>query len=77
MSAPSPFIRHSDGTVEWQATDGDTYLVTGTDRAGHRFRLGPFTSWQHARCYNIWRGTFWLLRLDSNGVRRRYVIERR
>jgi hypothetical protein len=56
------FTREADGSVAWEAMPGDRYEITGTDRDGRRFTLGPYERWQHARCYNIWRGTFWLVR---------------
>lgn len=49
----------------WVQIAGDSYLVTGVDRRGKRFKIRCAT-WQHADCINVWQGTKWLLR---NGKR--------
>lgn len=63
-SATSPIIAvgfSANGTVTWTQQDGDTYLVTGVDRSGRRFRR-VCSSWREASCINVWRGSRWLLR---------------
>jgi hypothetical protein len=57
----NPLTRNPDGTVSWTAQEGDTYLVTGTDRDGRRFRA-TCSTWRHASSINIWRGSRWLIR---------------
>lgn len=67
----SPFIHNPDSTVTWTHEPGDSYVVTGVDRAGKRFR---FTTdrWPIASSINAWRGTYWLVRAG-----RRYRIQSR
>jgi hypothetical protein len=57
----SPLTKSPSGSVSWTAKAGDTYLVTGTDRSGRRFRL-TCSSWAHASGINLWQGSRWLLR---------------
>jgi len=45
---------------------GDTFLVTGKDRSGKRFRR-VFSSWRQALAINLWQGNVWLVR---NGKRK-------
>jgi hypothetical protein len=63
-------IRHPNGSIEWTPMTGDSYLVTGVDIEGRRFRMTCQT-WSHARCINLWCGSKWLVR---NG--RRHLILR-
>jgi len=54
------FQREADGNVSWVHMAGDTYLATGVDCHGRRFRKsGP---WAFVRGINIWNGTCWLVR---------------
>ena len=41
--------------------DYDYILITGTDRNGKRFRITCNTMYL-ARCYNIWRGSYWFVK---------------
>lgn len=68
---PSPLTKHADGSLTWEPEPGDFYLVTGTTRAGKRFR---FTSphWNVAQAINAYRGNYWLCRAG-----RRYLIQTR
>jgi hypothetical protein len=58
---PSPIYKNEKGQNTWVSIQGDTYLVTGVDREGKRFRIATDT-WQHACGINLWRGTKWLVR---------------
>lgn len=49
-----------------QILAGDTFLVTGVNRDGRRFRIKT-TSAQLAMGINLWRGSKWLVR---NGKRK-------
>ena len=66
----NPLTRLPHGTVSWTPQEGDSYLVTGVDRYGRRFRR-TCPSWAYANGINLWRGSRWLLR---NG--RKYRINR-
>jgi len=65
----SPIERHPDGGSAWTHQDGDQYLVTGVDTRGKRFKALRFDNWNQAKCINLYRGTYWLLRNN-----RRYRI---
>jgi len=54
------FQRDADGNVSWVHMAGDTYLATGVDRDGRRFKGSG--SWAFVCGINIWRGSFWLIR---------------
>lgn len=60
-------IVRKNGTVEWTHNVGDTYLVTGVDRNGKRFRVST-PNWVHASGINVFRGSKWLVR-DGRKVR--------
>lgn len=47
--------------IEWTHKAGDSYLVTGTDTNGKRFRIVCAT-WLHARGINLQSGCKWLVR---------------
>lgn len=55
---------------EWTHQRGDSYLVTGVDRLGRRFRMGA-SNWVQASGINVWQGSRWLIR-DGH----RYLIQR-
>lgn len=55
------FTRHSDGSVSWECTLNDKYVVTGVTVDGKRFKK-TFDDWRMARSINLYRGTKWLLR---------------
>ena len=57
----SPLTPEPNGSVSWVAEAGDTYLVTGVDRQGRRFRL-HCSNWRHASSINLWQGSRWLVR---------------
>jgi len=62
-------IKKENGKAIWTHLEGDTYIATGVDRNGKRFkRTGP---WGFIGNINIWRGSKWLVR---NG--KRYLIQR-
>lgn len=68
MKSAPPLQREPDGTVSWLPQLGDTYLVTGVDRDGRRFRRSC-SSWAYAAGINLWCGSRWLVRAG-----RRYRI---
>ena len=47
--------------MEWTHQDGDTYVVTGVDTRGRRFKR-TFDSWRWAAGINLYRGSKWLVR---------------
>lgn len=58
----SPLTRDpASGTVSWDSQPDDSYLVTGVDTDGRRFRIET-GSWLHASGLNLYRGTRWLVR---------------
>ena len=57
----NPFSHLSPTAVSWTRREGDTYVVTGVDRAGKRFAIVT-DRWLHAAGINLWRGSKWLLR---------------
>lgn len=65
----SPIVRESNGRCVWIGKESDTYIVTGHDCAGKRFRKTG--TWDFVRAVNACRGSRWLLR-DG----KRYLIER-
>lgn len=67
----SPLTIGPDGHVSWTPAPGDYYLVTGTTRAGKRFRFKT-DRWLLALAINAYRGNYWLVR-DG----RRYRIQSR
>lgn len=58
------------GLAHWDHQIGDRYVVTGVDVNGKRFKAKTFYSWHHAKCVNLYRGNYWLLRNN-----RRYRIQ--
>lgn len=54
-------IYKSNGTASWIPQAGDTYLATGKDRSGRRFRIRS-ASWAHVNGLNLWQGHKWLVR---------------
>lgn len=68
--ALSPFSTDANGNRTWHHLPGDQYIVTGIDTRGKRFKALRFDSWYHARCINLYRGNYWLLRNN-----RRYRIQ--
>lgn len=57
----SPFYTNESGQRCWTHVPGDTYLVTGVDRSGKRFKRTT-DCWGYAAGINLWRGTRWLVR---------------
>lgn len=45
-----------------------TYLITGIDCRGKRFRKNCGTNQTYALAHNVWRGTLWAVR---NGKRKK------
>ena len=54
-------IERKGGRVYWSEKPGDSYVITGQDRDGKRFRITS-ESWRYIQSINAWRGTRWLLR---------------
>lgn len=54
-------IVKKDGKVEWTHLAGDSYLVTGTDRQGRRFKIKS-NNFLYADGINAWKGRIWLVR---------------
>lgn len=52
--------------MEWTHTSACSYVVTGVDRNGRRFRIVTANP-HHALGINLWRGSLWLI---ENGRRR-------
>lgn len=48
--------------------DTKTYLITGIDRRGVRFRKHCGTNLRYALAHNVWQGSLWEI---VNGKRRR------
>ncbi|QDK02071.1 hypothetical protein SEA_GIBBLES_114 [Gordonia phage Gibbles] len=68
---PNPIETDQSGTKTWKNKEGDTYLVTGVDVNGKRFKPIVCNTWFHASCINLYRGSRWLVR-DG----KRYLINR-
>lgn len=51
--------------------EGDKFIVTGLLYNSKKRFSNTYSTWSHARCINVWRGSKWLLR---NG--KRTLIER-
>lgn len=62
-------ITKTGSSKVWDSKHGDTYLVTGVDREGKRFKLS-YHNWMFAKQINVWRGSKWLVR-DG----KRYLIQ--
>ena len=54
----------------WTKKAGDLYHVTGRLSSGKRFKRMVFVNFYHARAFNVWNGTLWLVR---NGKRKRVM----
>ena len=57
-----------DGLVTWDADDFIEYHITGVDVNHKRFKR-VCRRWEHARHYNIHRGTCWGVRADGTRVK--------
>ena len=67
MSNP---IQVSKGKAEWVHKNGDSYIASGTDRNGKRFRIES-GNWGYIEGINVFKGSKWLKR---DGIR--YLIKR-
>lgn len=67
MKSPFEIV---NGQKHWSYEKGDQYLITGVTLDGKRFRT-TYSSWQIAKCINLWSGHKWLVR-DG----KRYLIQR-
>jgi hypothetical protein len=65
----NPITKRADGSAEWTHEPGDSYLVTGTDYHGKRFRRVS-ANYAGARCVNVYNGNRWLVRGGK-----RYLIQ--
>ncbi len=54
-------ITFANGQASWSSRPGDSFLITGKDRNGKRFRIESI-SWRYTVGINLWRGTKWLIR---------------
>jgi len=54
-------FNYENGNKVWESKAGDSYLVTGKDKSGKRFRV-TYDSWHTANCINLWEGSKWLVR---------------
>ena len=61
-------VKIENGKAVWAACEGDSYLITGTDLRGKRFKREG--SWFTVSCINAYRGTRWLVRAGK-----RYKIQ--
>ena len=52
----------------WTHQEGDTYVITGRNVKGKRFAPILFSNPNLIRCYNVYRGTCWLVR-DGKRIR--------
>lgn len=66
----SPILKESDGSAHWKHEEGDTYLATGLDTNGKRFRIMN-SSWRYISALNLYRGNKWLYRKGK-----RYLLQR-
>ena len=66
----SPIKKEADGSVTWDHQEGDTYLATGINIYGERFRISN-TSWRYISQINLYRGNKWLYRKGK-----RYLLQR-
>ena len=60
-------LRSQNGYTQWNHLPDDTYMATGTDRNGKRFKITS-NNYDYIRGLNLWKGTKWLVR---NGKRHR------
>ena len=61
LAMKTPFKMDSHGMKTWENLPGDSYLITGFDKVGQKFRLKAF-SWGYASGINVWKGSKWLIR---------------
>jgi hypothetical protein len=66
----NPITKRDDGSAYWDKEPGDSYLVTGEDCNGKRFRR-VCPTFGAARCINVYKGNRWLVRGGK-----RFLIER-
>lgn len=46
-----------------------TYLITGVDKSGRRFRKSCGQSLNYALSHNVWRGTLWAVLTNGRRVK--------
>lgn len=64
-------FKKTSSSVEWDAKDFVSYVVTGVDTKGKRFKLA-YKTWFMASCINVWRGSKW--GVTSEG--KRFLLQR-
>lgn len=66
-----PDITKSNGQISWTHKSTDSYLATGKDTNGKRFRISS-TNYNYIIRINLYNGSIWLIR-NGNRIRLRRV----